>query len=175
MKLSKSSFITKALHYPSLSLAAVAISWLATPAFAISSTEFSVVGNTITFNYGDWYQVQNSLTYETLCEGNDAYQVPNGTYTVINLTIQKRFSVIVGDIGGGSTDVFNFPDDGWYQVQSADTFESVCEGVSSCIVEQPGRYIVINHTSGVRTERVVADGMPAYSEFNIVGDTIKQQ
>jgi len=174
MKLSKSSFITKALLYPSLSLAAVAISWLATPAFAISPTEFSVVGNTITFNYGDWYQVQNSLTYETLCEGNDACQVPNGTYTVINLTIQERFSVNVGDIGGGSTDVFNFPDDGWYQVQNADTFESVCEGVSSCVGE-PGRYIVINHTSGVCTERVVADGMPACSEFNIIGDTIKQQ
>ena len=48
------------------------------------------------------------------------------------------------------------PDDGWYQVQDGDSYASLCEGVLSCVVPD-GRYIVINHTTGVRYENVVVD------------------
>lgn len=142
-----------------------------TPAQAESPTDFDVLGNTITFNFNDWYQVQDSLTYESLCEGNDPCEVPDGTYIVINHTTQDRFTVEVGETGGSSTEILTFPDDGWYQVQNAETYESICNGLSSCEVE-PGRYIVINHSTGARTERVVTGDNPTYSDFNINGNTI---
>jgi uncharacterized surface protein with fasciclin (FAS1) repeats len=47
----------------------------------------------------------------------------------------------------------SWPDDGWYQVQSADDYTSVCEGGTSCVVV-PGNYIVINHTTGQRYEGI---------------------
>lgn len=43
----------------------------------------------------------------------------------------------------------SWPDDGWYQVQRSDTYESICNGGDSCIVAA-GRYTVINHSTGVR-------------------------
>lgn len=44
---------------------------------------------------------------------------------------------------------------GWYQVQNASTFASVCEGqITECEVP-PGRYIVINHTTTERFENIV--------------------
>lgn len=59
--------------------------------------------------------------------------------------------------GGGSQpsnisvndDTISWSDGGWYQVQDAQTFESLCEGGSSCSVPS-GMYIVINHHTGVR-------------------------
>lgn len=46
--------------------------------------------------------------------------------------------------------IISWPADGWYQVQRADNYSSVCEGGNSCTVDA-GTYIVINHDSGVRT------------------------
>lgn len=43
----------------------------------------------------------------------------------------------------------SWPLDGWYQVQDATTYQSLCEGGSSCSVPA-GRYIVINHSTGAR-------------------------
>jgi len=163
--------ITNRARRLGLSLIVAVMPLLATPVQATSPTDFDVVGNTITFNFSDWYQVQDSLTYESLCEGNDPCVVPDGVYFVINHTIQQRYTVKIGETGGGSTEVLNFPDDGWYQVQNAETYESICDGLSSCEVE-PGRYIIINHTTGVRTERVVTGGTSAYSDFNIDGNAI---
>ena len=63
-----------------------------------------------------------------------------------------------------SGNTVTWPSDGWYQVQRADTFETVCEGIESsdssvsggnCIIDS-GSYIVINHTSGERFENVTA-------------------
>jgi hypothetical protein len=51
----------------------------------------------------------------------------------------------------------SWPDNGWYQVQSADTFASVCEGGLSCDVT-PGTYYVINHSEGTRETVSVAGG-----------------
>ena len=44
-------------------------------------------------------------------------------------------------------DTIRWTEPGWYQVQSADTLESICEGGTHCEVPG-GSYIVINHTSG---------------------------
>jgi hypothetical protein len=52
-----------------------------------------------------------------------------------------------------SGNVISWPDDGWYQVQSADDYTSLCEGGRSCTVSD-GTYIVINHTTGQRHEGV---------------------
>lgn len=48
-------------------------------------------------------------------------------------------------------------DPGWYQVQNASTFESICEGQISVCDVTPGTYIVINHTSSERFENIVVN------------------
>ena len=50
----------------------------------------------------------------------------------------------------------SWPDDGWYQVQRSDTYESICNGGSTCTVPA-GRYTVINHSTGVRFKVDVID------------------
>lgn len=50
----------------------------------------------------------------------------------------------------------SWPDDGWYQVQDAGDFTSLCQGGTSCDVPD-GEYIVINHTTGERFENIVVD------------------
>lgn len=67
-----------------------------------------------------------------------------------------------------SNDTISWPDDGWYQVQRADNFSSICEGVSECAVS-PGEYIVINHTTNQRWEGVLVLGGNAPT---VVGNTI---
>lgn len=61
------------------------------------------------------------------------------------------------DTGGitvvGST--ISWPDDGWYQVQTEDGSSNICEGGRSCIVNTNGTFIVINHTTGTRSNVVV--------------------
>jgi len=47
----------------------------------------------------------------------------------------------------------SWPDDGWYQVQTTEDRQSVCQGGRECVVD-PGLYIVINHSSGQRWEDV---------------------
>ena len=56
-----------------------------------------------------------------------------------------------------SGNVISWPDDGWYQVQTSDGLTNLCNGGQSCIVE-PGTYIVINHTIGMRFEGVEVTG-----------------
>ncbi len=64
-----------------------------------------------------------------------------------------------GENGSGGDGVtvtgrtISWPDDGWYQVQSATTYESLCEGGTFCEVA-PGTYHVINLTNGQRYEDV---------------------
>lgn len=72
-----------------------------------------------------------------------------------------------------------WPDDGWYQVQSAENFDTLCEGGQSCEVS-PGAYIVINHTTGERWESVNvaggSSGMPGEatpSSVEVTGNTIR--
>jgi hypothetical protein len=138
----------------------------------------TVTGNVITMPEDGWYQVQTADGSESVCNGETSCEVPAGRYLVINHTTGERFEDIVV---GGSTPVtppsgvdsvtvdgtsVSWPDDGWYQVQNADTFESVCEGGVSCDVA-PGTYFVINLSTGERQTVSVEDGTspPAGSEM----------
>lgn len=133
----------------------------------------TVSGNQISWSGDDWYQVQDSTSFATLCEGGNECVVPDGTYIVINHNTGKRYESIV--VPDGDTpnppaisvvgNQISLPDDGWYQVQNATTFESFCEGQLSCTVPA-GEYIVINHTTGTRHEGIVVSGSMADSFFN---------
>jgi len=63
----------------------------------------------------------------------------------------------------------SWPDDGWYQVQTSDGIQNVCNGGSVCDVS-PGEYLVINHTSGERYNNVAVGGVEQTTvrvDFNI--------
>ena len=143
-----------------------------------------VVGNTIQWPDDGWYQVQDSLNYNSICEGGLACDVANGTYTVINHTSGERFNDIIvgGESSGNSNSVesttsvnsirvvgntIQWPDDGWYQIQDAFTYNTLCEGGTACDVAH-GQYIVINHTSGLRVDNVVV-GTPSFSPESVLG------
>ena len=71
----------------------------------------------------------------------------------------------------GST--ISWPDDGWYQVQTADGSATVCSGGRSCDVE-PGTYLVINHSTGQRFAGMTVSGStgPAPTGITVSGSTI---
>lgn len=109
-------------------------------------------GLTIHFPDDGWYQVQDNVTYLSVCNGLSACAVPAGSYNVINHTSSQRWnSVVVSDANDSNT--FLLPDDGWYQVQNATNFTSLCEGVTQCSVEA-GTYTVVNHSNGQRFEHI---------------------
>ena len=169
-----------------------------TPANNQTGTDYvntvSVSGNLIQWPNDGWYQVQDASSYASLCEGDSSCDVPNGKYIVINHTTGNRQTVSVpgnAPDSSGSPDQNNpsslvtisgntisWPDNGWYQVQNATNFESLCEGGRSCTVAN-GQYIVINHTTGERDNQVIisadstldsADMTPA--EFNLVAPQV---
>ena len=136
----------------------------------------SVSGNTISWPDDGWYQVQRADNFETVCEGGRECSVGAGEYIVINHSSGERFNnIVIGGSGvagaagdsSGSIDLpagisvdgnqISWPDDGWYQVQSASDFSSVCEGGRSCVVPA-GEYIVINHSRSMRFENIVVGG-----------------
>lgn len=138
-----------------------------------------VDGSTIRWSGSDWYQVQSAVNFTTLCEGGNSCQVPAGNYNVINLSSGERFeNISVGDSpasgNNGNTNnnsgssgtvsyangitenagTISWTQSGWHQVQSLVDFSTICEGGNSC--EAPaGTYVVINHSSGTRTENIV--------------------
>lgn len=63
------------------------------------------------------------------------------------------------------------PGDGWYQVQDATTYASLCEGVRRCEVG-PGTFIVVNHTTGTRYEGVEVPGSAGGGAPSVSGHTI---
>lgn len=127
----------------------------------------SVSGSTISWPDDGWYQVQDTTTFQTLCEGGTSCEVSPGTYRVINLSTGQRFNDILvtgssgpAPVSGGvavNGGTISWPDDGWYQVQDATTFQTACEGGTSCEVS-PGTYHVINLTTGQRFADIVAGG-----------------
>ncbi|PID60466.1 MAG: hypothetical protein CSB44_10275 [Gammaproteobacteria bacterium] len=134
-----------------------------------------VDGNTIRWPDDGWYQVQDADTYEQICGGTRKCEVADGRYIVINHTTGERWNpVVVGDemvdeiVVDGNT--IRWPDDGWYQVQDAGTYEQICGGTRECKVAD-GRYIVINHTTGQRWNPVVVGGESA-GEIVVDGYTI---
>ena len=129
----------------------------------VIATERVVVdGNTIVLSGGDYYQVQDALTFESICEGVSLCHVTPGMYIVVNHTSGERIegvsvTSIAAEVDSAAIVVLgntiSWPDNGWYQVQNADTFENVCEGGRSCSVAA-GNYVVINHTSAERFEDI---------------------
>ncbi len=133
-------------------------------------TDFQVVGNTLVFPEGNWFQVQHSSTFESVCNGELQCELAPGTYNVINHTLGQRFdNVVIGtpvapepsdDAPVVNGNIISWADDGWYQVQDSITFSSVCEGGRQCEVAA-GTYQVINLTTGMRYENInVAGGEP---------------
>ena len=147
-------------------------------AFPLTSLAMpSVSGNTVTWPSDGWYQVQRANTFETVCEGIVSADssvsgghcvIDSGSYIVINHTSGERFENISAATASTSPDGvlvegdrISWPDDGWYQVQDASTFLTICEGGSGCTVA-PGSYIVINHTTGERFNDIgVGTGSPS--------------
>ena len=78
----------------------------------------------------------------------------DGTTTISNAPSGPTTSGSTISISGNT---LSWPNDGWYQVLSADNFAAVCNGGTSCQV-QPGRYIVINHSTSQRFENIVVAG-----------------
>ncbi|ASJ71511.1 hypothetical protein [Granulosicoccus antarcticus] len=120
-----------------------------------------VDGLTIQLPDDGWYQVQSADDYQEICSGVRSCQVTAGNYIVINHTTGERFEQVRAGLDETQLTVDNntisWPDNGWYQVQNADTFESVCQGGLSCLVTA-GNYIVINHTTSQRWENIVITG-----------------
>ncbi|MGQ7845324.1 hypothetical protein ACUNV4_12655 [Granulosicoccus sp. 3-233] len=121
-------------------------------------------GQTIMMPGDGWYQVQSRSDYREICAGVSSCEVPMGRYIVINHTTGERFEDIRVELGPVEEEQIvitangvSWPDDGWYQVQRAGTYESLCQGGRSCSLA-PGEYIVINHTSGRRWENIVVPG-----------------
>jgi len=154
-----------------------ATSSLSDAASTSSSDDVKVEGNQISWPNNGWYQLQNASTFITVCEGGQTCTVSDGDYVLINHTTGERFNGI--RIGGSGAvenpdnsgnkpatsvsvkgNTISWPDNGWYQIQNASSYVSVCEGGTQCQVSA-GKYIVINHTSGERQEvNVVGDEAP---------------
>jgi len=145
-------------------------------------TRFTNVGPVVTGNVISWpddgfawYQVEDRLTGEIVCSGGSGCTLPDGVYWVSWIYNQEN-----GSGGGGATRVVlgtpvesnitreEFPNylmvtdktitwslGGWYEVQNAQTLETICNGADRCIVQSAGQYIVVNHSLGLRTTVVV--------------------
>ena len=136
-------------------------------------TGVTVSGSLVSWPDDGWYQLQTEDGSRNVCEGGTSCEVESGRYVLINHTTGQRFTDIV--VGGGSSistpsapaapsgsvavtgNVISWPDDGWYQVQTADGSRNVCNGGTSCEVSD-GSYLLINHTTGERFENIVVGG-----------------
>lgn len=142
--------------------------------FASTGLAPIVDGNTITWQETGWHQVQDRSDFSTVCQGGTSCTVTPGTYIVINHSNGQRWNnvSVTGSTGGTppttpnpvgpapvttitvTGNVITWPDDGWYQVQNQDTYQTECNGTDSCTVDD-GVYVVINHTTGEREEDIV--------------------
>lgn len=156
-------------------ISAVGLLCLTSNVFAAPTTN----GNVIEILDEGWHQVQRADNFVSICEGVTRCEETPGEYIVINHTSGERFKISVANASTTNTvntvnaisvsaNVIQWPDDGWYQVQNAATYESVCEGGRSCTVAN-GRYIVINHTSGERNNNVSVN-----ADLDIVSPIITQ-
>lgn len=157
----------------------------ATPVYLITATSALpgsqamaapvVSGNLISWPDDGWYQVQRQDNYEAVCAGTRQCTVPAGTYIVINHDTGQRWpdtvvtgtSPVDGLVVSGNT--LSWPDDGWYQVQRADTYAQVCAGTRACVVPE-GTYNVINHTSGQRWENIPVEGAEGSPDGGVGAD-----
>lgn len=90
-------------------------------------------------------------------------------YSALGALLVQSAAYAAPEVSGN---IITVPNDGWYQFQSASDFSTVCQGVLSCEVS-PGRYIVINHTTGERFERIdVASAPVSAGGISVSGNTI---
>jgi len=127
----------------------------------------TVNGNVISWSGDGWYEVQNAGDYTTVCSGGTSCEVGPGIYKVINHSTGEKFRGI--EVGGANPEppgvssvsvngnVISWPDDGWYQVQNASDYTSICEGGLTCVVE-PGVYNVTNHSTGEKFKGIEVSG-----------------
>jgi len=66
-------------------------------------------------------------------------------------------------------DIISWEDDGWYEVQAASDFMTLCEGGTECQVAR-GIYNVINHTTGDRWERLTVGPVVNGNTISWLGD-----
>ena len=148
----------------SISNAALSISGASPSNRVDSSNVINIEGNKISWPDDGWYEVQSATSHNTMHEGGRSAEMPSGSYHVINHTTGERFKDI--QIGPAATTAtspeptnnsaikvdgnkISWPDDGWYEVQSATSFNTMSEGGLSA--EMPsGSYNIINHTTGER-------------------------
>lgn len=129
---------------------------------------FTVNNDSIVINSDDYYQVQTADTYQTICEGEMLGTCVTGTgvFNVVNLTTGTRDENVEVFAGGGASgpvvtgNVISWVGEGYYQVQSTEDFQSICEGTgfNSCEVP-PGSYHLINHTTSQRDEFIEVRGV----------------
>lgn len=111
------------------------------------------------------YNVINLTTgerFESISVTGDSTTEPPVEPPVIPPAVPPVVPPVVPPAGSTSVTVegltISWPDDGWYQVQDATSFESLCEGGRSCVVSV-GTYNVLNLTTGERFESIsVTDG-----------------
>ena len=149
----------------------------------------TVDGNNIDFQAYDWYQVTDNNTGNLVCEGVRSCNVSDGLYQVTRFSDNAQWSIAVGDTSQVVVDEANFADtltindrqitwldNGWYQVQDAQTFEVICGGLEVCDVPSAGQYIVINHSLDLRTVVTVGQGSTEPSKTspvtNITGPVV---
>lgn len=133
-----------------------------------SDNVINVEGNKISWPDDGWYEVQSATSHNTMHEGGRSAEMPSGSYHVINHTTGERFKDI--QIGPAATTAtspepsnnsaikvdgnkISWPDDGWYEVQSATSFDTISEGGQSADLPN-GTYNLINHTTGERFKNI---------------------
>ena len=122
-----------------------------------NTDEITVDGLTIHWTSSEWHQVQTEDGQNEICDGGASCTVPSaGIYIVINHKTGDRTPVITVDPNATTSGIkvngltISWPDNGWYQVQTADGLSNICNGGSSCTVNSPGDYLVINHNTNDR-------------------------
>ncbi|MEB8433271.1 family 16 glycosylhydrolase [Cocleimonas sp. KMM 6892] len=153
-------------------------------ALVLSQTAFaqpSVNGNTISWPAdGHWYQVQNpSKNQWNLCSSSKNLdrqcEVENGNYVVIDHTIQKSYNIKVpsgqsSQLPTVSGSTISWPLNGdWYQVQRPEKSQwNLCSSSKNkngkCANLDDGNYLVINHSTGVKTKLVVGNYSQIFRE-----------
>lgn len=128
---------------------------------------YQLLDNTFVFSEEYWFQVQDAQTYQSICNGASRCEVEAGRYVVINHSLQQRFDdVLVGtpetpdttySVPSVNGNVISWSNNGWYQVQNAENYDTLCEGGNECVVPA-GTYHVINLTSNTRYENIVVPG-----------------
>lgn len=116
-------------------------------------TEITAADGEILLPAGPYWQVQSEDGLTNICEGNITQcSTGTGSFIVIDLIDQIRVDgFIVGVVVRDNT--ISWPGDDFWQVQTAGTFEPICEGREPCEVSA-GTYNVINLTTGQRFENI---------------------